>query len=213
MLEDNGHQIKVRWPNLGNYSVSVTEKNYIQAVSDTIQHLVQVTSVQAVANLEVTQIDDSTFLFTDQSVNANFILLDFGDGSSAEILLPGDSILHTYNGSGDFVVSLWAANQCTEAQDSATISITEINGILQSSLFDGISIFPSPAKEWVQIDGVSPKYGELKLQVFSAKGKLWKTLSLNRNMKIAVSDWPIGTYFFRVEMAGHSKLFPTVIAN
>lgn len=137
--------------------------------------------------------------FTSQTINAEEFLWDFGDGNTSMIENPQ----HTYEYSGEYIVSLTASNLCFSnmASDTLNVLVSDIN---QSPENNTISIFQNPGTQNIVISFIcEAKLSTLKFEVFGIGGNLLKT-DYPVNHKIAyesvidMTEYNPGLYFLRV---------------
>jgi PKD repeat protein len=129
----------------GDYLVCLTAQNecseatYCETITifpDPISHF----TYSFIENFEVA--------FLNQSVYANSLLWDFGDGQTSNELNP----VHVYNSPGNYWVCLSVTNECSAESECDTITIIDNVGLESISREEVlIELFPNPAKEEIYI--------------------------------------------------------------
>lgn len=104
-----------------------------------------------------------------------------------------DSFIYAWDaGSTSWIVDLHSEFYWT----SFTNSVAQVTP-------DEISVYPNPAKDFIQIDFRS---NQGKLSVFDITGKLLVTRNITSTEKVDVSNLSQGTYLYRIEWNGESQL-------
>lgn len=133
--------------------------------------------------------------FQNLSLNAEFYLWDFGDGSFS-----GDeNPLHTF-APGSYSVVLTAYKDCDSSQVSSLLEIPEITGIDPTSN-DAWKIFPNPVGDVLLLYG--PKgTTNFNVSVFDISGRKLKLRSPSNPFELDCSGFVPGVYFIRIEVDG-----------
>jgi hypothetical protein len=124
------------------------------------------------------------------------MVIDFGDSSSAIVFQPGESVVHTYKQSGEYTVTLWAANQCHLSIDSQVVVVDlEITGFESDNveIFE-VSIFPTIASDFFEIKGIYPHDKDIRLAVYNLNGARFFTANICNDARIDITGWPEGIY-------------------
>lgn len=140
----------------GAYTVSLIAYNGCNDFeNDTITQILNITQPCGFSDYPQAFFTDTVILnniaISNQSLNADSCIFNFGDGNY--FVSCSDSIFHTYQDTGIYVINLTIFNSCTG--DSSFFSDT-VN-IIQSSVYDIASnkeyfvIYPNPTKELLNI--------------------------------------------------------------
>lgn len=129
--------------------------------------------------------------FTNQSVNADTYLWDFGDGTGSQEAHP----THEYAQSGTFTVTLTAFSSC--GQSESTVTLVILIGNTEQPGKDW-SVFPNPVfntLELSNLSGLTPG----KFSVFDQKGNKILGGHFDGKNTLDVSFLPAGVYVLNLE--------------
>lgn len=113
------------------------------------------------------QADGTTISFTDESLNAETYLWDFGDGETSILNEP----THTYANNQQYVVEQTVGNTCLlgTARDTLDLSFTGLQNERETA---GLSVYPNPANGMFNLSIHSQKpHATIVYRVFDAVGK------------------------------------------
>jgi hypothetical protein len=123
---------------------------------------------------------------------------NFGDGQSLTTDEYTDTIFHTYSDFGTYTVQL-IAHGCSGRADTATFSVSPALHTDPTVVTDNqgfFSIFPNPVLSgtelYVYLNGLDPSNGEVRIDLYSATGRLVQQIPLTANE---------GTYSIRSSLA------------
>jgi len=116
-----------------------------------------------------------TVLLEDQSLNADGVLWDYGDGSM------GEDNMHTYEFSGDYTISQIAINEVSSDTVSQMIGI---EGCIEDGIAtiynQALTIYPNPAKSKVLVEW-NKDFAVETVSIYSVYGKAVFAKSLEQN--------------------------------
>lgn len=136
--------------------------------------------------------------FTDNSTNgATGWSWDFGDGNVSSSQSPS----HTYTADGTYWVCLIARSIC--GADTVCDSVSVIGAGVAPEVVAGLSLYPNPAYDLVQIE-VTGGVGITQVRMVDAMGKAVRTMKVNGQHKVqlTLSELPRGLYLIEVERGG-----------
>ncbi|MFK8008442.1 MAG: PKD domain-containing protein [Saprospiraceae bacterium] len=151
--------------------------------------------------------NQSTINFNNNSTFATSYEWDFGDGTP---LSNEEMPIHTYNSTGEFVVTLTAFNDYCSNTISDTISIlTDLNEL---ELLDA-RIFPNPSSDFVTIELQSSEM--VQMEVFSMDGKRINSLSgtFFQSKLLDVRSLPQGVFTISILQNKKRRLYRWVKIN
>lgn len=151
------------YSDFGTYSV--TQIAYNNCGNDTLTVSITITCNAATADFSFTQTDGLTVAFTDNSQNADSVVITFGDDEEAT--LTGPTISHTYATEGTYEVCLTAFNECgpTELCQDVTVILSGLAHLYTGTL----SVFPNPSEGSFTVEVF--EQGELSMRVFNLMGQ------------------------------------------
>ncbi len=151
------------YSDFGTYSV--TQIAYNNCGNDTLTVSITITCNAATADFSFTQTDGFTVAFTDNSQNADSVVITFGDDEEAT--LTGPTISHTYAAEGTYEVCLTAFNECgpTELCQDVTVILSGLAHLYTGTL----SVFPNPSEGSFTVEVF--EQGELSMRVFNLMGQ------------------------------------------
>lgn len=216
-----GMQIDIPGSCNGNYAiVSITDplNNFLEQDETNNWVQVPVTLTQQFPPSGITSFAytaaGNVVSFTNTTPLPSGYLWDFGDGTTDTTSNP----IHTFNGTGPFVVKLIAINQCYTVS-SQIILITQIDEIENFAL--GLSANPNPTNGSVLISYFLPQKSEVKITLYSLLGEELKVITqgaqefgkhqLNFNFKS--NNYQSGTYLLKISVQGKSQTIRTVVIN
>lgn len=153
-----------------------------------------------VANFESTQ-DANVVQFSNLSALATSYSWDFGDGNSSMEISPS----HTYDESGDYLVTLIASNACFQDTSylSLNVVITSTTALAASPDF---TVFPNPSSGQVEVRLNSWTTTGVTLRVYDAQGQALFQQQLNSSQAMVdLSPYSAGLYIFSIESAAGIK--------
>ncbi|MEA1875067.1 MAG: T9SS type A sorting domain-containing protein [Bacteroidota bacterium] len=119
--------------------------------------------------------------------------------------IDGNNILNLQS-SGTLEITIFLTDN-PEISYSQTVYV-EINNSISTSNFAEISIYPSPAQNYLKIEGIS----NAEIQIYNSTGK--SVLQINdyqENQPIDVSDFANGIYLIKLSKAVNSKTYSFII--
>jgi len=112
-----------------------------------------------------------------------------------------NNVLNLQN-SGTLEITLFLSDK-PEISQTQSIYV-DLNNSISTAGFPKISIYPSPAQNYLQIDGVS----NAEIQIFTITGKsIVQINEYQENQRIDVSDFANGIYLLKLSKAGNTKTF------
>ena len=140
--------------------------------------------------------------FSTSSINALSFYWDFGDSFTSTNPIP----IHIYTGTGVFTVMLIAYNGGCADTTYTTITVIEPISIKENILDQKTSIFPNPAKDYINIGFKDLKNESIKISIYSTVGKLIKTMSVLSKSQVSINTKELvnGVYFIRLETLNNS---------
>ncbi len=187
----NSNNFTYTFQNEGNYALTIIATNNFCSDTLTRNFTVEFCS-SANFNFNATALEVE---FYDSSSNAYFYTWNFGDGHTSAIENP----THTYDSAGIYLVSLISnsINGCADTiQKEITLTLDTISGIRQNSL-QGISIYPNPFTNSIQIQGVDSK-ANYQYTLSSTDGKIIQKGRLNTSV-ISTKNLSAGVYFLHLQ--------------
>ncbi len=144
-------------------------------------------------------IDGGEVQFTNSSVQASNYFWSFGDNTTSEEIAPQ----HTYDTDGTYSVMLVASNLCGSDTSYANITITDV-GVASDASLSGVSIFPNPFQDGVQITIMQGTSSALTIELVDASGRVVANLMSQRivpaefRLDWADSSLPAGLYLLKM---------------
>lgn len=168
--------------------------------------IVVAVSISPIANMSNSSGNDTLDLilpnggdiqFFSTSTNAVGFYWDFGDGGTDNIANP----IYTYTNLGDYTVMFVASNGGCSDTVYLVITVIESISIEESQMINAISVFPNPAKDYINIDFGRLANEEFSIEIFTSTGKLVKSISktTTNNLKIDTKNIVNGVYFLKLK--------------
>jgi PKD repeat protein len=140
---------------------------------------------------DTVELTNATVNFYDSSLTANAWNWNFGDGSTDNTQNP----VHTYAAQGTYIVNLSAtdARNCN-ASVTRIIVVRNTIGVEELALQTGLSLYPNPANQYVQVV-VADAAQRGTIKVFGSNGKLITTVLMQQKQQtLDVSQLAPGMY-------------------
>ena len=154
-------------------------------------------------------IDNGTIQIIDNSLNVDIYFWDFGDGITSQTV--GD-VSHTFDTTGNYIVTLIASNNCGPDTFETTVNIT-ITSLENPNEWDEISIFPNPTNDFLRIDFGKKQSEESSIQLFNSLGQIVFSQKVKNVMEeIDVLNFAKGIYFIKI-MDGKSEMVEWIVVN
>jgi len=120
---------------------------------------------------------------------------NFGDGNTSNDAVPQ----HTYQQNGTYTVTLVITDSCG-ISDSSFAQVTIGNTMsLNNAKGPKVEVYPNPASEFVNLKWEKQPEGIWELSITDLTGRALHSVLLNDAYhKVALSDFPTGTYIFNV---------------
>lgn len=144
--------------------------------------------------------DNFEMVFYNNSLNGGEFEWDFGDSqtfTSGE----GDTVNHTYTGSGPYTVRL-IANGCNGEADTIFFDVTPSLASIDEAIEYGegtFDIYPNPASQKVYLNfNILGDISNTKMTISDISGRIHKSLSVSQNQYVQefdITNLPIGVYF------------------
>lgn len=151
--------------------------------------------------------------FTNSSTGATLYAWDFGDGDLSTNANP----THIYAASGTYTVTLIAtgANGCS---DTTTTVINFVSGIEETAAFGGMTVYPNPANETVNLAISLNEVAEVSVIAYGTTGQILINEQQNLMngqsvLQYNTSEWSNGIYFFQVTTGDVTNTVRVVIAK
>ena len=145
------------------------------------------------ASFTITELGALTYAFTPVTANADY-LWDFGDG----IQSTEENPTHTFSGTGDYIVSLtvnkyYGCIGNSNEMFQANVSTADMS-------LDGITIFPNPATDFIQI-GSNNNVVINETALFTVEGKYIETniTTTSNGIVINLKNVAAGTYLLKIK--------------
>lgn len=142
-------------------------------------------------------VNSNSVTFTNNSIDANAWLWDFGDGYTST----DENPVHVYADSGYYNVKLTVFNSCAEDSVLQSIHISSVpNSVNDTEL--GAVIYPNPAGDVLNIRVLKANGKELMVIVSDLGGKQVMKKILNttgNNYHLAVNGLDQGMYFIKID--------------
>ncbi len=175
----------------GTYTVCLTATN--SAGENMVCKEVEIL-LTPVAAFDYTVTGNGELTFADQSTNdPTSWSWDFGDGNTSSEQNP----IHAFEVSGEYNVCLTSANAAGEDTNCSPITVV-IVGIDDPSTSLSLTLFPNPVNEIINLHINSTADTDLEIRIFDLSGKEVFNDSFQKEIKIKVSDWAIGNYFYQI---------------
>ena len=145
-----------------------------------------------ILDFDYSTFDNATFGFTNNSLNAQTFIWDFGDGNTDSTANP----THTYDSSGTYIVTLTTVD-CGETytfSDTLTAFVVSTNQQLSDDLFQ---LSPNPTTDFVQI---TTSIQNFKIYIYNQNGQLVGKSQNERQLDL--SNFPKGLYYVNIEVDG-----------
>ena len=148
-----------------------------------------------VASFTFAMVNDTTFMFTDQSTNATSWFWDFGDGDTSSLQNP----THSFSSTGNLHVTLYAYHGGCSSSGTIQIISVGLNKINSSQLF---SVYPNPTTGTIRIkSGMKIQNGNIK--IYNALGvpvlfECDNAVSNSLEKEIRLNNASPGIYLIRI---------------
>ncbi len=147
-------------------------------------------------------------VFTNQSLRADSIRWDFGDGSTSTENNP----YHFYDTTGSYVVKLTAYNDCGGVDSSFKINVTvPIKTGIDNNLvqWGELKLYPIPSTDDLNYTLNNRLFGNLSITLTDAKGKIIEEVETIKSVQefsgsIDISQYPSGIYFVKFSIENSS---------
>lgn len=148
-------------------------------------------------------------VFTNQSLRADSVRWDFGDGATSTEENP----YHFYDTTGTYTITLTAYNDCGGVDSSFTINVTvpvTTNSIQSFEKWGNLALYPIPTADKLNYVLNNQLFGPLSITLTDATGKtIYQTKTIKSAQRhsgsIDISDYPAGVYFVRFSL-GNSQI-------
>jgi hypothetical protein len=125
--------------------------------------------------------------------------------SMPDAQIEGNNLLNLQS-SGTLEITISLTDK-PEISHSQTVYV-ELNNSISTNSFPEVSLYPSPAQNYLQIDGIN----DVEIQIYNYTGKsLLQINQYQENNRIDVSDFANGVYLIKLSKAGKSKTFTFII--
>lgn len=189
----------ITFPSSGTYTVSLTATGPggtdINTQTIAIEVLEPVTS-SFTSNTNIITISDANATFTNNSLNANGFLWDFGDGTTSTDINPW----HNYTQIGDYNVMCVAINGVCP-NDTSWTTIQVIDDVSLSEHATAFKIYPNPT-----VDKLTIQFKALEqntaLYILDSRGRtIEKILIKDKQTSINTENLAKGLYFIKITTA------------
>jgi hypothetical protein len=183
----------------GPYDVALTAIDSASGLDSTLVISAYITVWGDVHAAFTTNINEGTVDFNNTSIQGASYFWSFGDGANSEEIAPQ----HTYDADGTYSVMLVASSICGSDTSYANITITDV-GIARNASLRGVSIFPNPFQDAVQITIKQRTSSALSIELVDASGRVVATLMSQRIVPAEYRlDWadpslPAGLYLLKI---------------
>ncbi len=200
-----GETLEYAFTENGEYTVTavVTAANgQVETITETITVAVAAT---ALFTYEQNEEGGTSFTLTNTSTFAETLMWDLGDGTTIE---GEDIVLHDYEFSGDYEICLTAANAAHPDGDQKceTVSVTQGDavGVLDVQGMSGLSLFPVPADEFVNVEFSLNTAKDLEITLTDVSGKVVRTIAMDaytagtHTLSINTAEMASGIYMLNI---------------
>lgn len=165
---------------------------------------------------DTVDLDVSPYVFLiDNSNNANQISWDLGDGNTVN---NDPGFLHEYTSPGNYKVLLTALGDygCEDTISHTIVVIAGTTSINSPWLQSGVTIYPNPASDILNIEFAFPSAQNIQLNVFNTLGEeVYGTQEdglVSRSYKLDLSDYTKGIYYAKI-MVGRQSITRTFVVQ
>lgn len=169
-----------------------------------IEYFLEVRNAGApIANFSFSSEDQTTFQFTDESVNEpDSWEWTFGDGNSSNEPDPE----HTYTVSGEYQVCLTVGNDIGTNQFCQTITADVTSNTLEPAHRIYSRVYPNPAKDFVIITPQIMQSADYELKLINQLGQtVLHRQQHGRHIRLQVSGLPSGAYTYLLSVTGRPQ--------
>ncbi len=154
------------------------------------------------------EINELEVQFTNNSINADDFLWDFGDDTFETVINP----THVYSQFGEYVATLTASNQCFENISFDTVSLDGV-GINESFDKLQISVFPNPATDIIIIEIANSKATKHEILITDIEGKqvYSKQFFKNYNYNISIDSGNFGSGIYLLHYKGEENIIKKIL--
>ena len=185
----------------GSYTVEVTDAALGCSSSSEAVVISSFPSPVAQFTASAIEIDeDDPIDFTDQSTNAVSWFWDFGDGNNSTEQNP----THTYTTGDSYEVTLivTSADGCAA---TAVLTIEVVTGIPEELLLKGVTMFPNPTQNRLNVQVENNSTGTLRLAIYNTLGETVLTHSVEKvglvsELSFSTATLPKGIYMVQVNL-------------
>jgi PKD repeat protein len=183
----------------GVYDVALTAIDSASGLDSTLVLSAYITVWGDVQTTFTANINEGTVDFNNTSIQGASYFWSFGDGANSEEVAPQ----HTYDADGTYSVMLVASNLCGSDTSYANINITDV-GVARNPSLHGVSIFPNPFHDAVQIMIKQGTSSALSIELVDASSRVVATLLSQRIVPAECRlDWadpslPAGLYLLKI---------------
>ncbi len=183
----------------GSYDVALTAIDSASGLDSTLVMSAYITVWGEVQAAFTTDINEGTVQFNNSSIQGTSYFWSFGDDTTSEEIAPQ----HTYDTEGTYSVMLVSSNLCGSDTSYADISITDV-GVARDMSLSGVSIFPNPFQDAVQITIMQGTSSALTIELVDASGRVVATVMSQRIVPAEYRlDWvdpslPAGLYLLKI---------------
>ena len=174
----------------GNYDVEMVTTNSIGSTESEVLGMITAENLP-VASFTITYLGGSTYLFEDNSTNADSYSWNFGDGNTSTT---NGNVTHEYDDNEAYIVTLTVTNDCTN--DVLTDNVTSTVELTQN-LEKVVAIYPNPAIDFIEI--TLPENSESKIKLFNNLGQeVYATTTQKDKYKLNIKHIAEGVYYVQV---------------
>ena len=136
--------------------------------------------------------------FNDASAAATSWYWDFGNGNLSINQNPST----TYTAGGTYLVQLQVSDGICTANDNRWVFVDICTNVTNNSNID-IQIYPNPANESFQIQGLSQLVGMVEIRLYSIDGKVIfhqheDAATISQSFNVTSVEFPAGTYLLEI---------------
>lgn len=179
-------------------TISVTPNN--QCGSGTAQSMDVVVQPNPVANYTYA-VNDLEVTFTNNSLNADSYLWNFGDATGSSTL---ESPVYTYASEGTYYVELTAeSNVCDNNTYGENITVDVSTSISRLEEETGIRLFPNPSHGLFNLQFEETDYDSVTIRIFALDGsaiyhKTYDAIQNGSSTEIDLQEQPAGVYNLQI---------------
>lgn len=142
-----------------------------------------------IADFSVTNLSGLTYQFTDNSIHADSITYNYGDGAF------GSGSTHTYPGDGTYMIQMIAWNECMSDTMFYELIISPFLSVNEQDF--QVDLYPNPVRDLLNIRSDFPVSS---LELYDSRGKLVLSHSINKESLFVVDLSKISNGVYQLKL-------------